>query len=311
MIYGPSGAGKSFFALEICKSLLMGIPLFGRYATKKSSVLYLASESESSFISRLESIAEYNNISLESLEGFYFYPNGYDLKDKDSADEIIKIINALPTKPSLFIVDTLSRNLHGDENSSKDTSALVQICDDIRRETKITVLLVHHTGKDDVRGPRGHSSLFAACDTVIKVSGGPIMTTCQVICEKLKDGFPFSSYVLEKTPVILNNPVDIRFKEGLVLTLDENNPTKSNESIMSDFIELFPENEENAITLKEVWDKYRGYFDEVGWRSQQTLKNKMVIARTMKQVKYRLMYTRCGKNNHFKYYKKLNDSVEK
>ena len=32
------------------------------------------------------------------------------------------------------------------------------------------ILLIHHTGKDAAKGPRGHSSLFAALDAAIEVS---------------------------------------------------------------------------------------------------------------------------------------------
>ena len=46
---------------------------------------------------------------------------------------------------------------------------LVVHADAIRKETGAHVLFVHHSGKDQARGARGHSSLRAATDTEIEV----------------------------------------------------------------------------------------------------------------------------------------------
>lgn len=58
----------------------------------------------------------------------------------------------------------------GDENSSSDMGSLIQNCDNIRNDTGAHVCLIHHTGKEETRGARGHSSLKAAIDTEIQVS---------------------------------------------------------------------------------------------------------------------------------------------
>ena len=42
--------------------------------------------------------------------------------------------------------------------------------DKIRRETGACVLVVHHTGKDEAKGARGHSLLRAAIDTEIAMT---------------------------------------------------------------------------------------------------------------------------------------------
>jgi hypothetical protein len=58
--------------------------------------------------------------------------------------------------------------------------------DMIRERTAATVLVVHHFGKDESRGMRGHNSLRAAADTVIEVSD---LTHGRVyVVEKQKDG---------------------------------------------------------------------------------------------------------------------------
>ena len=57
--------------------------------------------------------------------------------------------------------------------------AFIRNVDRIRSATKAHVLTVHHTGKDEARGSRGHSSLPAAVDTEIKVADKKIITTKQ------------------------------------------------------------------------------------------------------------------------------------
>jgi hypothetical protein len=68
-------------------------------------------------------------------------------------------------------VDTLSRAIAGgDENGPEDMGALIAGADTVRLTIGASVFLVHHFGKDEARGARGHSSLKAALDTEIEIS---------------------------------------------------------------------------------------------------------------------------------------------
>jgi hypothetical protein len=68
----------------------------------------------------------------------------------------------------------------GDENSGEDMGAVVRHADLIRVQTGAHVMFIHHCGKDAARGARGHSSLRAACDTEIEVSGKEGTRTAKV-----------------------------------------------------------------------------------------------------------------------------------
>jgi hypothetical protein len=48
--------------------------------------------------------------------------------------------------------------------------AIIEAAKTLQRELGGLVLLVHHTGKDASKGPRGHSSLLAALDGAIEVT---------------------------------------------------------------------------------------------------------------------------------------------
>ena len=58
----------------------------------------------------------------------------------------------------------------GNENSPEDMGALVMNSDRIRQATGAHVAWIHHSGKDQAQGARGHSLLRAATDTEIEIS---------------------------------------------------------------------------------------------------------------------------------------------
>ena len=66
---------------------------------------------------------------------------------------------------------------------------LIRACDGLKARTGATVLLVHHTGKDDSKIARGASALRAACDYEYLVERAQTPDP-QVVakCKKMKDG---------------------------------------------------------------------------------------------------------------------------
>ncbi len=94
--------------------------------------------------------------------------------------------------PAFLVVDTVARNFGaGDENSTKDMTAFVTACDDLRASvTAMTLCLVHHTGwsDDHAHRPRGSIALHAATDLeylCIRPRGELTMTLRQ---PRTKDG---------------------------------------------------------------------------------------------------------------------------
>ncbi len=74
-------------------------------------------------------------------------------------------------KVKLIVIDTLARAISGgDENSSMDMGKMIIQADMIRAQTGAHISFIHHSGKDDLKGARGHSSLRAAVDTEIEIS---------------------------------------------------------------------------------------------------------------------------------------------
>ena len=93
----------------------------------------------------------------------------------------------------MIVIDTVARHMGGlDENSAKDTGALIATADKLKDDYGCVVLLVHHTGHANQDRARGSTAFKGALDTeiLVKSSGDHDVT---VSCEKQKDGAPFAT----------------------------------------------------------------------------------------------------------------------
>jgi putative DNA primase/helicase len=101
------------------------------------------------------------------------FPAGepFDLLDGADVADLGKAIISAGGAGGLIILDTLARAAPGgDENSSSYMGSVIAAAKALQNLVGGLVLLVHHTGKDETKGMRGHSSLYAAADSVIEVS---------------------------------------------------------------------------------------------------------------------------------------------
>jgi hypothetical protein len=101
---------------------------------------------------------------------FRYLAKPLNLLNQDNAiDDLIGAAGAIGA--TLIIIDTLARAMAGgDENSPEDMGAMIQAFDRIRDETGAHLMAVHHGGKDEARGSRGHSSLKGAADAELKAA---------------------------------------------------------------------------------------------------------------------------------------------
>lgn len=112
-----------------------------------------------------------------------------NLNTPDLRSELVEAVAALPWRPRLILVDTLSKYSAGmDESSNTEVAAyLAALTDDLRDRYGCTVLLVAHAGHGDGKRPRGASALMANPDAeyiVERPEGGAIVTVTR---ERFKD----------------------------------------------------------------------------------------------------------------------------
>lgn len=174
VIYGPSNCGKTFFASDLALHVATGRPWRGK-ETEAGGVIYCALEGSHGISNRVA--AWLREKGLEGVEiPFAIVPVSINLLNPDAdraklvATIAIAAVNmGVPVK--LIIIDTLSRAMAGgNENAPDDMGALVASADFIRQACKAHICFIHHSGKDQAQGARGHSLLRAATDTEIEIS---------------------------------------------------------------------------------------------------------------------------------------------
>ena len=139
----PVGQRKSLIALNVAHALCTGEPLFDYFKVTKqpSRVVYLCPEMGlSSFSMRLK------QIGLDSHVGQSLF---CQTMDEDSI-KLTDLDEELPG--AVVIIDTLTRFVDGDQNSSEDMSRFAKVVFGLKRRGA-TVILLHHSIKGTANVP--------------------------------------------------------------------------------------------------------------------------------------------------------------
>lgn len=195
VVYGPSGSFKSFAVLDWACCIALGEPWLG-CRVKAGRVVYVAAEGASGLRKRIKGWCDAYNDG-DNIDRLQVVGCPVDLRDHLQVGEFIETIKGADGDPvRLVVVDTLARCFgDGDENSASDMNIAIQACDRIKFETGATVLVVHHSGKDDAKGARGSSALRAACDFEIAVKRGGGLG-CELATTKMKDSEQIGGVVI-------------------------------------------------------------------------------------------------------------------
>ncbi len=218
IVYGESNAGKTFFFTDLALSVAAGQSWFGR-EVEQGGVVYCVLEGGFGFRNRVRAWLDFNGHG-DDLP-FAAITSSINLLDPEA--DLQRLIDAvqeaartftIPVK--LIVIDTLARAFAGgNENSSEDMGRFVLNIDALRRATGACVAGIHHSGKDQAKGARGHSSLRAAIDTEIEViateaENGEV--TRKAKCQKQRDmpkfdDFGFGMQIVEMGKNRRNKPV--------------------------------------------------------------------------------------------------------
>ncbi len=184
VIYGASNAGKSFVALDMAFAVSTGRE-FNGMQTERGLVIYVAAEGGQRIRRRIAALRTQfvGPDDPKPLFALIRYPIDLRSSQADLA-ELVGIARAaaedIGATAVWIIIDTLSRAMAGgDENSAVDMGRVVTAADRIRSELQCHFTFVHHSGKDQARGARGHSLLRAAADTEIEIEPGKAIVTKQ------------------------------------------------------------------------------------------------------------------------------------
>ncbi|WP_422824376.1 AAA family ATPase [Xenorhabdus bharatensis] len=188
-IYGASGSYKSFLAGAWGCHIATGKAWAGKQVAQ-GAVLYVVGEGGIGVPRRIKA---WEIVNGQTVENMYLINTPVFPASPAEVHELVIAARQVETETGqpvrLIILDTLARCFGGaDENDSKDMGAFVRGCDELKAKTGASILVVHHSGKDESKGARGSSALRAALDVEYKISregkkGGSLVITCT----KMKD----------------------------------------------------------------------------------------------------------------------------
>lgn len=189
-VFGDPGCGKSFVAIDVACCVATGTPWHG-HEVRRGSVFYIAGEGHNGLNRRFKAWELGNGIDISEAPIYKSHRAAqfYDATEAALVAQSIKdMIEDAGCLPSLIVIDTLARNMGGDENSTKDMNAFIQHLDVYLKEPyKCCVMIIHHSGTGDKDRGRGSSAMKGAIDAEYKVALDKTSKTIQLTPVKMKD----------------------------------------------------------------------------------------------------------------------------
>lgn len=184
-IFGAPGSGKTFLALDLACSIAASRPNWFGAKISPAPVVYLALEGETGIRQRIIAWEKENQPLTTHPLRFTF--EDFNLVSEREVNELALGILDAVGKHTVVFIDTLNRSAPGaDENSSVDMGRLIKNATFLADTLEGMTVLVHHSGKKESNGMRGHSLLLGAMDAVIEVSAKASLRTWKIA--KSKDG---------------------------------------------------------------------------------------------------------------------------
>jgi putative DNA primase/helicase len=208
LVYGASGSGKTFLMLDLALGIARGCRWFD-CRVRQGGVIYIATEGHLKL--RLDAYMQHNGLTDAELTPFRALSTSLNLLDPDA--DLAPLLEALREAANdmggvaFVVLDTLNAMMAGgEENSSQDMGRMVAVGRRIMETLDCTVAYVHHGGKDEDRGARGHSCLRAAVDSEIKVKDDKGQRVATIT--KQRDGHTGTDLFFRLVPVDLGPAAD-------------------------------------------------------------------------------------------------------
>jgi RecA-family ATPase len=173
VVYGQSNSGKTFWATDLCLHIACGWEWCGR-AVERKGVVYCAMEGGHGIRNRIAAFKTEYGLAGQNVP-FGIVPVSLNMLDSADPQALVDAITAeaeaIGFPIGMIVVDTVARAIAGgNENAPDDMGLLIRHGDLIREATASHLMWIHHSGKDEAKGARGHSSLRAATDTEIEIT---------------------------------------------------------------------------------------------------------------------------------------------
>lgn len=197
LVYGHPGCGKSFFALDMAMHVAGG-QAWRERDVEQGLVIYIGAEGQRGLRQRVAAFRKHHNVhdlpfALIPVEVNLLAADGDLQALVATIEQAVERYN-LPV--GMIVVDTLSRTFGGGDEIGSDMVSYINNVGRLQHAFQCTTMVIHHRPKDSTNEtPRGHGSLWGACDTIILVEdkGGPK----QAKVTKQKDAEPADPVVFD------------------------------------------------------------------------------------------------------------------
>lgn len=166
LLWGPPGVKKSFVVLDMSLCIAGGHAWCGREIDHPGDVVYFAAEGFQGIAG--QRVKAWQKLHRRQPTG-RFWLVGDGLRFPRDVGDMVRDIEAAGITPRLIVLDTLSKTLEGKENEDDTMRAFTQGADALAQSFGCQVVVVHHSGKDEDRGPRGSSTLHGDWDVSLRV----------------------------------------------------------------------------------------------------------------------------------------------
>jgi len=166
-IVGEAKSKKTFLALNMTLAMASGKSFAGFSVEKPSRVLHLSAEG-GYFPTRERIQTMAKDISEEALSNIYF--SKYVNMSIDVDDDYRELQSWIEeAKPDVLILDPLIRFHSQDENSSTAMNVVFRRFRELIANYNLSIIIVHHTGKNTSLGGRGSSLIRGEYDSCITI----------------------------------------------------------------------------------------------------------------------------------------------
>jgi hypothetical protein len=211
LIYGATGIGKSFVVMDLWLRLANGWDWHGhRNKARDGDWIYVSSEGGTVELKRRLAGWIGENGPMPLNVAFYAVSFGWGLGDaaREEAEKFVRWCRARGRPVRGVVVDTLNRNMAGDENSTGEMTGFIDCMEVVWRSLGAVVAVVHHEGKDEGRGARGSSALGAASEFVWRVFRDQGAMRGGVFIEKNRSGPDGQTYWFELDKHVFGQDAD-------------------------------------------------------------------------------------------------------
>jgi hypothetical protein len=192
--------GKSFMVLDWAAHLALGWDWHGHKVAKRRSVLYVAAEGLP--VRRMEAWEQHHE---KDIPDRLVVRDGMNISDPADVELLMEDIEE--HSADVLIIDTQQRA--GFQEGADMAGDSINELDRLRAEfPHLTVILVHHPGKDTSRGGRGFSGYFGALDYEFQIDADDPHELLTLTRTKQRDDGFFVPLALRLEKVILGHDED-------------------------------------------------------------------------------------------------------